>query len=729
MADTARRGVAQKQHGRPGSRIVPAIPYRLYKAQPAARPITPDESNKGTVTQQPELQPEPQTVTEKQPGERPEEHQVGAAETPLTPDSRASEAGKQEADEAVLASVSSKPLEADTATVDTHGGSSQQTSHYSGHTLSLEDAAKQIHGNGHADDTPRTATESQPTPKPAVNGVHRKLTIPSHLPPPFYPSNRTDTNMPPPDANGRTHSPLHRHQLSAGAVVFQSANASPTMPMTPQEPDMDVNGQRSLARPPPGFAPPQSAPFFAGPVQHVSEAGAPWQLPPHTVAPPDAPYENGVEYRPSQFGGSNAFPSPYNGQFSPEGAAFATNGTIASHSQSPSKAHFGEVLPTSEHGEEHAIPYQNGSALPAEHIEQSPFELASYLSTQFGNPEFADFILQIRSPESILVSMPVHGIVVVRSPIIAEAIRRSPAPSHRSRDARRLVDVLALDPFASRESLEEAVKVLYGAPLISAPTFLYGLSPYMYEGDQVSPSNDAGRRMRQVLSYIAAARTLQMPSMQARGIEIARMLLRWDTVDQVLQYALQANLGSRSRADSPDTEDPFVAMLINYALEFIAFTFPVDFRLYSIAPEFKETPRLPPLVEPRQSTHNPRLSKIRFGDAPPEDELQPSHATVVLSTILLSLPLPLIERLFNHRATANQIGWTGAAKILRDVVNERENRRKKVSRGQLKPAQEGTMSAVLLSNVYLEEHVEQVEPSPLHPSGHRLTTKLVAGEA
>ncbi|KAG9379319.1 hypothetical protein A1F94_009675 [Pyrenophora tritici-repentis] len=710
MADTARRGIAQK-HGRPGSRIVPAIPYRLYKAQPSARPITPEESNKGTVTQQPESQPEsqpePHPVAEQQSEEQPEEHHVGAADTPPTPDSRASEAGKRETDESVVASVPSKSEEEDTAAADVH------------------DAGKEKHVNGHVEHAPTTTTESQATPKPAVNGVHRKLTIPSHLPPPFYPSNRT----PPADVNGRTHSPLHRHQLSAGAVVFQSANVSPTIPITPQEPELDTNGQHSLARPPPGFGPPQLAPFFAGPVQHVSEAGAPWQLPPHTVAPPDTAYENGVEYRPSQFGAPNAYPNPYNGHFSPEEAAFAANGAITSHSQSPSKAHFGEVMPSSEHGEDqHAVSYQNGSAPPAEHLEQSPFELASYLSTQFGNPEFADFILQIRSPESILVSMPVHGIVVVRSPVIADAIRRSPAPSHRSRDARRLVDVLALDPFASRESLEEAVKVLYGAPLISAPTFLYGLTPYMYEADQVSPSNDAGRRMRQVLSYIAAARTLQMPSMQARGIEIARMLLRWDTVDQVLQYALQANLGSRSRADSQDTEDPFVAMLLNYALEFIAFTFPVDFKLYSIAPEFKETPRLPPLVEPRQSTHNPRLSKIRFGDAPPEDELQPSHATVVLSTILLSLPLPLIERLFNHRATANQIGWTGAVKILRDVVNERENRRKKVSRGQLKPAQGGTMSAVLLNNVFLEEHVEQVEPSPLHPSGHRLTTKRVAGE-
>jgi hypothetical protein len=234
--------------------------------------------------------------------------------------------------------------------------------------------------------------------------------------------------------------------------------------------------------------------------------------------------------------------------------------------------------------------------------------------------------------------------------------------------------------------------------------------------------------MQQILSYIAAARTFQIPSMQARGIEIARMLLRWDTVEQVLQYILQANSGPRSRAEGPDTDDPFISTLLNYALEFLAFTFPIDFKLYTIAPEFSDAPRLPAVVENRQAAHNPRLSKIRFGDAPTEDDHQPSHSTVVLSTILLSLPLPLVERLFNHRATASQIGWTGANKILRDVVNEHENRRQKASRSQLKPTQDGTIPDGLLDNVYLEERVEQVEPSPLHPSGHRLATKRVAGE-
>jgi len=130
MADTARRGVAQKQHGRLGSRIVPAIPYRLYRAQPSARPITPEESNKGTVTQQSEPQPEPHTVTEKQPDSRPEEeaHQVDTADTPPTPDSQPSDAEKRETDEPVITNVSFKSQEEeDTATGDARGGYSQNT--------------------------------------------------------------------------------------------------------------------------------------------------------------------------------------------------------------------------------------------------------------------------------------------------------------------------------------------------------------------------------------------------------------------------------------------------------------------------------------------------------------------------------------------------------------------------------------------------------------------------
>lgn len=494
---------------------------------------------------------------------------------------------------------------------------------------------------------------------------------------------------------------------------------------------MDLHGQhQSLPRPPPGFAPPQYTPFFPGHSHHPSEVGAPWLQLPYVAAPPEALCENGGEYQtPSFAAGPTTYPAPYDGHFPARDASFAINGTVTSNDHSPSKVLFGEIKSVSDHGDEqHVLPYQNGTAPPGENLDESPFELASYLSTQFGNPEFADFILQIRSPESALVSVPVHGIVVVRSPVIAEAIRHSPAPSHRSRDSRRLIDVLATDPFTTHESLEEAIKVLYGAPLLLAQNFLYGLAPYVHDNEQASSSSDARQRMQQLLSYMAAARTLQVPIMQARGVEIARLLLRWDTVDQVLRYCLHASSRARSRSDGPESEDPFVAASLNYAIDFMAYTFPVDFKLATIAPEFQDIPRLPAFIESRSLSHNPRLSKIRFGDAPLDDNIQPSHATRVLSTVVLSLPLHLVDRLFNHRATASHIGWTSVVGSMRDVINERESRRQKALQAQPKSAQYGPITTVLLNNMYIEEFVEQLETSPLYPSGHRLAAKRVPGD-
>jgi hypothetical protein len=360
-------------------------------------------------------------------------------------------------------------------------------------------------------------------------------------------------------------------------------------------------------------------------------------------------------------------------------------------------------------------------------MNESPFELASYLSTQFGNPEFADFILQVRSPEFQYISIPVHGIVVVRSPVIANAVRRSIPPAHRSRDSRRLVDVLTTNLFVAAESIEEAVKVLYGAPLLSMQSFLYGLGPYTPEAPHPQGMNDARRRMEQLLSYIGAGSVLQIPSMQARGVEIAKALLRWDTVEQALHYGLQAaRSASRSNNGGSEAHDPFASELLNSAIDFIAYNFPNDFHLYRIASELRDDPRLPSVAESRAPTHNPRLSKIRFGDAPMEDGPQPSPISRMLSSILLSLPLSLVDRLFNHRATANQIGWTGVAKLMHNVIDEREDRRQKAVQGQLQL--DGTTPNVLLENLYVEERVDHVGASPLHPSGYMLSANRSPGQ-
>lgn len=707
---------AQRQARRPLSRIVPAIPHRLSRSRniPAARPITPDESNKGTTIKN---EPEPQAEVQKQAKEElPASTTAGA---PMTPDSRASVEEKREDEATVLAASPAKSADDVVERAQQQPGWSPlrapQLTCTDTHTT--EPNAKK-EANGHV----TTPSASGAAGKPAANGHHRKLTVPSELPPPFYPSAKSDTQTPPVDSNAMVPPPPHRSELSAGAVAFTAANGVPSQPATPHGFGQEHRVQQPGAtRPPPGFsAPEHTASFIPGHSHHPSEIGGPW-YPPYSGAQADALYENGIDHH------SPAVPV---GHYDASRALEIPSNGVSSNVESPSKPQFGQHQSGSERDDEQRpLQLQEGLVPHVPRFEEAPYELASYLSTQFANPEFADFILQIRSPEGMLVSLPVHGIVVVRSPVIAEAVRRSLPNSSRSRDTRRMLDVLTADPFVTREALEEAVKVLYGSPLLSPQAFLFGLAPYAYEGPQPAGPSDARMRMRQLLSYIAAGKALQLPSMQARGVEIVRLLLRWDTVEEVLQVALRSTSAFWPKKNGIDAEDPFTAALLNYAIEFMAYTFPVDFSLYAIAPELEDIPRLPMLLEARSSTHNPRLSKIQFGEASLEDDVQPSHVSRILSSILFSLPLPLLDRLFNHRATANQVGWTGAAKIMRDVIVERESRRKKALKSEVRPAQDGTVPGPLLNNMYMEERVEQVDESAMHPSGFRLIAHRQAGHA
>jgi hypothetical protein len=582
----------------------------------------------------------------------------------------------------------------------------------------------------HAQDGPPAVAAAAPAEtKPVVNGTHRKPAIPTQLPPPFYPSSGIHT----PVAHGSdtTQSPVHFTRPSVDAPPFGLVHDAPAPPLAPYDVQAGMHGQQqSVPRIPPGFAPPQFTPsFFPGHSHHPSDVGAPWLYPPYSMAPPEPAYGNGSDFQSPSFpAGPVAFPDPYQNPFSSGDAPPALNGTAASHSESPDRPFFGEAQPGSDRADgQRAAPPQNGTALDSERLNESAFELASYLSTQFGNPDFADFVLQIRSTESVYVSIPVHGIVVVRSPVIADAIHRSHPATQRYRDARRLVDVVTFDPFVTPDSLEEAVKIMYGAPLLSMQSFLYGLGPYTREGNQTHASSDARRRMEQLLSYMAAGRVLQQPNMQGQGVEIAKSLVRWDTLDQVLHYGLQAATSGHSSLDGADHHDPFATALLNCAIDFIAHNFPNNFNLYRIAPELSAAPRLPSTVDARPPTHNSRLSKIRFGDAPLEDETTPNHVSQVLSSVLLSLPSLFLERLFNHPAIANQIGWSGAAKTMQDVVDERENRRQKTARDQLQRLQDGTVPDSLVDNVYLEERIEHVGSSPIHPSGLRLSTTRLTG--
>ncbi|KAF2268059.1 hypothetical protein CC78DRAFT_541280 [Lojkania enalia] len=677
-------------------RLVPAVPFALSRPSPSARPITPEQSatEKGAVTRDTQRT---QAVVETAAEQRRPSVQI-----PLTPDSKASGINNEGVDQPTPA----------TSPADTRPELDEP--------LDTQDSSV-------AEPPAPTLVSSSATVVSGdilVNGNNPTATPPIHLS-----EKPTSQILDVGGSEAPLHQPLdppqqHRPQSSFEGIVFGAAHDSPAMSSTPQELEPGSHVQRpSLGRQPLGFNPQFATPFQPGHSQHLSEQSASWLPPPFSIAPPDIIYAHGRNYHPTPFPGSVPYQTPFHGQMPRQGVSIATNGvsrTPRSHSQSPIKSQYDETRPGSDFSEEpRGVHYPSGSAMQPK-LEESPFALASYLSAQFGNPEFSDFILQVHSDGPILFSALVHGIVVARSPAIASAIRRNIPAAFRAKDSRPLLDVFTRDKFVSPDSLTEALKILYGAPLLSIESFLYGVPPFHLDAEQGPSFGEARKRMSQAVSYAAAGDVLQIPIMQVRGIELVKSLLRWDTLDLALQFGLDADASSKSSQNGAISSQSLSTMLLHDVLDFVAYHFPPEFSLHSIAPELNHNPRLPNTVEFHALTHNPRLSKIRFGEAPPEE---PNYVVRILSSILLSVPLHFLQQLFNHPTLANQIGWARVSEIMVDVVGERESRRKKALSSAIQRSNTGSPPKTLLDNLYWEERAES---SNEHLSGYKLTKTRTA---
>lgn len=538
-----------------------------------------------------------------------------------------------------------------------------------------------------------------------TNGDHKR----SELPPPFYPSQSSaDTTARP----SSSRKPNHISRPSVDGIVFGATQESPVGASTPQEIDQDnYTIRQPVPRQPPGFLQPDFArPFYPGHSHHPAGNPAPWVPPTVSAAPLDGPYQNGNFQAPH-------FPLPgiYNGirqdRLSPGAVPVGMNGIGRSHSQSPAKPQFHSPLPTSEHGDDHNSAFRNGN-VPRPFVPQpkydAGFELGEYLSHRLGNPEFADFILCVRSAESVLLQLPVHGIIVARSQPIASEIHRIRSSPSKHDSILPQIDLFTHDNSVTPDSVTEAIKVLYGGPLFPVERIVYGLRPFHVEDDQGQNTQEARKRMAQAISYTATGRLFQLPSVQKQGNDMIRALLRWDTIEQAAGYTLSRSVYARAREDpnqeAPTQEEYEATQLFERdCIDFIAFNTPKSFKLDVIAPELQYFPRLPLVHESRSATHNPRLSRIRFGDVPAEEDIKSDYISRVLSSILLSLPLTLLEGLLKHQALLGQFGPSAAERLLQEVIGERENRRRKVlSNGLI--SQSNGFSRRLVDNVFHEEH-------------------------
>jgi len=117
--------------------------------------------------------------------------------------------------------------------------------------------------------------------------------------------------------------------------------------------------------------------------------------------------------------------------------------------------------------------------------------------------------------------------------------------------------------------------------------------------------------------------------------------------------------------------------LVNAIIQYISCAFPVDFSFHASATELASLPRLPAMVESRPSVSDPRFANIQFGAFTPEVS-ESLDSELILSSILLSIPLRMLELIINNQLLGEKLGWPRVVSITNEVLEEREKRRLKV---------------------------------------------------
>lgn len=323
--------------------------------------------------------------------------------------------------------------------------------------------------------------------------------------------------------------------------------------------------------------------------------------------------------------------------------------------------------------------------IPMDHLDG----LVSYLQSQFADPSFADYTLELRYSDDRAppVRIPGHNIMLARSPTLKSIML------HQAHNDGLMVRTLLIesdDRFLRSDGFWMAVQRLYGGPLLDMGV-LGSINPSPNTQSSSPMPGTPADRFQLALGYAAAGQILQIPPVVSRGIEIASHFISWNTVEKALDFALDGGLDSQwtgqngqVQEQTSSTYGPAVNMLIHSALSFAITSFPAGFRLDTSVEHSPRNQRLPPVPESRPTGHNHRLSFIKFGDHPSEETSKTSsvnYITTVLSRILLELPFHLLKYVLESSRLGNVQGWATTVlrqEVMHAVVEERERRRIKI---------------------------------------------------
>jgi hypothetical protein len=367
--------------------------------------------------------------------------------------------------------------------------------------------------------------------------------------------------------------------------------------------------------------------------------------------------------------------------------------------------------------------------------------LRDYISMQFGNQDTADTVVELTEmnrtkPATVL---PAHSLLLAQSPTLLAMLAQNSVTA--GPDTKRLVRITARDKFLLAPAFVEVLNHLYGAPLLNVHELVHGLRPFRLDDPETTAI--VLQNMTRSLAHAATGYFLDMPAVTSNAMECAKRLLRWDTVERALSFALDGGLTpswqSRSRSLSSydrqraanDTSDRRISLptygeysgqFLQSIVDFLAYNFPKSFQFFPGAPQLLENPRLPTVLDSRPSISDPRLSRIQFGEMSAELSGRPDFVTTTLSSILISIPFPVLKVLVEHSGVSSRIGWSKVADIMHLVIRERESRRQKVLASKRIAA---SPDAALMENTGWWERVEE---SRQHGSGFVLVCSLLSAE-
>lgn len=354
--------------------------------------------------------------------------------------------------------------------------------------------------------------------------------------------------------------------------------------------------------------------------------------------------------------------------------------------------------------------------------------LTTYLLTQLKSGAFADCILHLSHVHDKFqdTEFHVHSLLMARSPLLADLLRHAETEGN----GQKRIHIKTAEKFILPDAFESALHHLYGQSLLGLeefsstefPEFLKCLSD-----SRPQRLSTIEARMDFAIAYAAAGHHLQVASVENRGFQAMSSLLRWETIEKALTFAVEANASRKSSADDTaipyqtpssaisrrsstiseisqtgkvpkdaietlavgqdnstatqvaSTYGPIGYSLLHDIIEYIINNLPPDFELHASACDLTGIKRLPTTAESKPLVSPPRLSLIQFGDWPAEGFQKPTLQSMMLSRILLSVPFWVLQEIFE------QLSKDLHLQLAQSIVGERERRRHRALRSKSVP--------------------------------------------